>query len=182
MNLRELPGRLKQRFPPWNEILAVYAFIVFAVFSWDIYTFLYYVPSRLLNVGLGGILILFFFQMAFALLESLLVCALMLLLCFLLPGRWLRDSFGTSGFLITVAGASLSLLSVRFTSYPLPPAFWAVIAACVIVLLASIIILNKFPKIQKGLLSFVKRFGIFTYIYVPLGAIGILIFIARNLF
>jgi hypothetical protein len=182
MNSTGCIGSLRKRFPDWNELLTVFSFVIFAVYSWAIYAFLDHLSSNLLNIGPGEIAVIFFFEMAIALLESLLVCGVILLLSAIFPRRWLCEGFAAKGFLVAAAGAAVSIISSRFASFPLPAAFLEITAFCLILLIASIILLNYHPQLQNGLRSLVNRFTIFTYLYMPLGIIGILVVVFRNLF
>ena len=57
---------------------------------------------------------------------------------------------------------------------------WRVLV--VIVLIAAIILVDKYPNLRKLLLAFVNRFDIFSYIYLPLGIIGVIVVLIRNVF
>ena len=175
-------GSLRKRFPQWNEIFTVFSFIIFAVFSWALYIFLYQVPSNLLYIGFGEIAVIFCLVMAIALLESMLVCGLVILLGIIFPRRWLCEGFAVKGSLAVLAAAIAAILSKQFKMYPIQPVFLAVLAGCLLAWIVSIFLLNKFPNFEKALLSFINRFNIFAYLYVPLGIIGILVILIRNLF
>jgi hypothetical protein len=182
MNFAGPLGSLRKHFPQWNEILTVFSFVAFAVFSWALFAFLNHLPSSLLNVSLPEIAVLFCFELAIALLESLFVCGLIVLLAVISPRRWLREGFACKGFLIALAWGLASILSSRFTLYPAQPSFLAVLALCLIVLIAAIILVDKYPNLRKLLLAFVNRFDIFSYIYLPLGIIGVIVVLIRNVF
>ena len=139
-------------------------------------------PSSLLYTGLAELAVIFCLVMAIALLESVLVCGLIILLCVILPRHWLCEGFAVKGSLAVLAAVIASILSRQFKLYPIQPAFPAMLAACLIAWIVSIFLLHKYPNLEKALLSFINRFNIFAYIYVPLGIIGILALLIRNLF
>jgi energy-converting hydrogenase Eha subunit A len=182
MNFTGLIGSLRKRFPQGNEIFTVFSFIVFAVFSWAVYAFLHQMPSSLLYTGLGELAVIFCLVMAIALLESVLVCALIILLCMIFPRHWLREAFAVKGSMAVLAAAIAAIFAKQFDMYPIQPAFLAILAACLVAWIVSIFLLNRYPNLQKALSSFINRFNVFAYIYVPLGIIGIMIILIRNLF
>ena len=116
----------------------------------------------------------------------------LILISMLLPARVLRQGFAYKGFLtILVASVALILfqgysqviflkemLADNYSSVP-PLVIGLVVAAAVLAVLLWIF--QRWPRFQKYLLSLVEQFGVFTYIYVPLGLIGLMVVIIRNL-
>jgi hypothetical protein len=176
-------GKLLERIPPRSEILTVFGFAVFAICSWSVRSFLFRLPSFLLYFDLLDLLAIFGYMMAFALLESLAVTALLILIGALLPGGWFRNGFAYKGFLaILVAGiAAIALQNYVGYGFPaLAPLLEGALAAF-LVWLGLAVWLQKALRPRQAILRFVEGFTVFSYIYVPLGVIGILLVLIRNL-
>jgi hypothetical protein len=86
-----------RRFPKSKDILQVYAVIAVMLSGWTITAFLRKLPSWLLTLNVGEILTVFSYSMVTNLVESLMVLLPLLLLCILLPPRFLRDDFPDHG-------------------------------------------------------------------------------------
>jgi hypothetical protein len=182
MTLTDLIGYVKHHIPIWNEIVIVFSFLVFASFSYNISTFLYNLPSDLLSSSPAEIAVIFFYEMSFALLESLMACGILLLLCLIFPRRWFCQGFGYKGFLISLAGASGTLLLHIYPKMPTREALFVELALGLAFWLVSMFFLDNRPKRQNAFLSIIERFDIFAYLYIPLGVIGVIVILVRNLF
>lgn len=175
---------LSRRLPQKNEILSVFGVVVFAVHSWSVREFLYKAPAFSLYYSIGEILVVFSYMMAFALLESALITLLLMVPAVILPSKLLKEGFVYKCFLAILVA---SIFSIWFqgtltNDYP-PSSSWlpsAAIAAGTFILLAFLFQLVSF--LQKIALNLADRVGIMAYLYVPLGLIGILVYILRNLF
>jgi len=171
-----------KHFPERNQLVSVLSFIVFSVYSWAIYSFLYQVPSSLLNEGVGEIAAILCYEMAFALLESLIVCGVIVLLCIIFPREWLCEGFVYKGFLIIMGWIAASALLRQYNGYPLPGFAYVELILCLVASIALILFFNKYAKGRKILLAIIERFGVFAYLYLPLGMIGLIVVLVRNLF
>ncbi len=175
-------GNLRRRFPEWNEFIGAFSFIVFAAYSWTIYSFFDQIPSSLLSQSLGQIAVVFCYEMAFALVESLIVSGFILLLCFVLPRGWVREGFAYKGFLIALVWTAAFILMRQNIRYPLPMIFYGDLVLCLLALIVLFFFFNKYEKGRKVLLFIVERFSIFAYVYLPLGVIGLIVVLIQSLF
>lgn len=182
----------RSRLPGTREMLKVFGVVLFAVFGWSIRGFLFKIPAFTLYFGLGTNLAILCYMFAFALFESVLVIAVLVLLAGLLPARFMKDGFAYKAFLIVLVA---TIAMIVFEGYfkveyfkdimagnesSIPP-----FAAGVVVSLASLFgllwLFRVKPALQRLALYVVEQFSVFTYIYVPLGLVGLIVVIARNL-
>lgn len=141
-------------------------------------------PSRVMYYGLWEVFSIFMYMMAFALVESLLVVSGLALLGAILPAPWLRQGFSSKGLLVILVGTAAAIWYQARLGNDLPPketlAIWA---GGVIAILAGLIILsNVFPRLGRFLTAFAERFTVFSYLYLPLGLLGALVVLFRNIF
>jgi hypothetical protein len=182
----------RSRLPARREVIGVFGVVLFVVFGWSIRGFLYKVPAFSLYFGLGADLAILCYMFAFALLESLLVTGCLLLLAAILPSRLLKQGFSYKGFIIVFVA---TIAMIVFEGYykvdffkdimggddsSIPPFVIGCIVS--IIVLAGFLWLSRLqPRLQKIVQAVVDQLSIFTYIYVPLGLIGLLVVIIRNL-
>jgi hypothetical protein len=100
---------LLQRFPNISAILPVYAVIAVPIFGWTITFWLWKLPSWLKFLTLGEIAAILSYALMIAFFESMLICGLLLLLCFLLPSQAFRDRFVVRGTWLAI-GLALAVL------------------------------------------------------------------------
>ena len=180
---------LLKRLPERRQFWLVFSTIVFIVFSWTIFHAFYQTTSWLYYMTVPGILVLYAYILGFALLESLLVSAFLTAYCFILPGRWLRDHFGSAGFLLALLlTLVVYLLRSGFEKYPKMDA-WELAAIPLALLLGvalSALLLSKLverlPKLARLCETIADRLTIFSFLYIPLGLLGWLVVLIRNIF
>ncbi len=185
-------GLIVKRLPAQTDILSVLNVVVFVLFGWSIRGFLFEIPSFLLYMGLGDISAILFYMMAFALLESVLVTGGLVILSMLLPSNWLKSGFRYKGFLIVLVA---TIGFILFQGYykvgffqnliqndysPFQPILTGFIVG-IVGLIGLLLLFHHSPWLQKYLTKFVDQFSVFSYLYVPLGVIGILVVFVRNL-
>lgn len=175
---------LCKRLPDKQKILNVYGGVVFFVFSWSIRGYLYNVPSYLLSFPLGEVLSIFCYMLAFSLLESMLVISGLVLLAMVLPRKWFIAGFEYKGFLVVLVMTVSMILLQGFLTNRMPP--MDIIYGGVVISVSVIVILfflfDYVSALRKALLVIQDRMRIFIYLYVPLGILGILVVISRNIF
>ena len=190
--LNKLPQGILGRIPARRELREVFDVVLFSVFGWSIRGFLYKIPAFTLYFGLKNNLAILCYMLAFALLESLVVTAVLMVIGTLLPSRFLKEGFAYKGFLIIlVASVALILFqsyyhinffyNILAADYSFIPPFIVGLVVSAAFLIALFWIFQQRPRFQKYLLSLVEQFGVFTYVYVPLGLIGLIVVIIRNL-
>lgn len=176
-------GIFKERLPAYQDMLAVLGAAVFVVFSWSIRGFLFIFPSRVMYFRAWEVFSIFMYMMAFALVESLLVVGGLALLGMALPSKWWREGFAYKGFLVILVGTIAALLYQRSLGDDLPSKvdllLWT--AAPLLLLLGLLALLRFFPRLSVFLASLAERFTVFAYLYLPLGLLGLLVVLLRNL-
>ena len=174
---------LFNRFPKREEILSVFGGVVFIVFSWSIRGFLYIFPSLILRHSLGETLSVLCYMLAFSLFESLFLIGGELLVSMVLPQKWFLEGFAYKGFIsILVFTIALIVLQDNFTN-TLPPVniLYLGFAITISVIVVMFFLLDKVAVFRKTLLAIEERLQVFVYIYVPLGILGIVVVVFRNL-
>ncbi len=146
-------------------------------------------PSWLAYLSLGKILALAAYVLSFALVESLVITGLLLGLAALLPERFLRRDFAVQGSLLAgLMGIGAYLVQRRIgLLYKLEPEQLALysLAALAAIVAAPLLyspLLERLPKAAVLLRSLADRMLVFTYFYVPLGLLSLLVTMLRNLF
>ena len=181
-----VPDFIKRRLPERSEIYAVLGVVVFVVHSWSVRGFLHEVPSFILYFKPGQILAVFAYMMAFALFESLLVTLGLSLLAFFLPVKWFKNGFIYKSFLTVLLGAVAMLWlenTIMSLNNKFPPRDLLLTVAGVTfgawVLL--LLMFNFLKPLQKAVLFISDRIGVLAYLYVPLGIVGFVVVLIRNL-
>jgi hypothetical protein len=179
---------LRRRLPARREILPVFAVIVFFVFSWSLYRFIYWMPSWLYYLSLGDVMWLGWYVLSYCLVESLVMLGLLLLLCLLLPGWVLREQFVPLGASVAGLSSVAAFLMQRKMGLLLRVETEVLILAPLVVLAVLLLfififawLLRKLPILGSLLSALAERMTVFLYIYVPLGLIGAVVVLARNL-
>lgn len=177
-------GIFSRRLPARSEIVLVFGVAVFAIHSWSVREFLYKAPAFLLYYSVWEIFSVFSYMMAFALLESALLTLLLVVPAVVLPSRLLRDGFGYKGFLAILVASVLSIWFQGALSNQYPPRSLLLTGGGVALgaFLLLVLLFHFIPFLQKAALAIADRLGIMAYLYVPLGLIGFLVVILRNLF
>jgi len=121
--------------------------------------------------------------MTFALMESLLINISLVLISAVFPKKWLREGFSYKGFLVVLIGSIASILYQSFLGAELPEREKYLLWVGVLVFLCmSLFFLFHFVhRLQVGLISIAERFTIFAYVYIPIGFLGLVVVIFRNL-
>ena len=180
------------RLPFKAEILSVFNVVLFVVFGWSVRGFLFVLPSFLLYFQLGDIIAILFYMLGFALIESLVLTGGLVIGSMLIPAKWFKMGFGYKGFLIIFV-ATIGLISYQgYYKYgffetlikndysTLRPLFIGLIVSA-ITLVGLLWLFNVKSRLRNYLLVFIEQFGIFAYIYIPLGIIGVCVVVVRNI-
>ena len=177
--------RIKSRLPAQNDILPVLAVISFMVYGWTLVVFLWKVPSWVMYLTTGQILVVLAYSMTATMLESLVVLGIILILCLLLPARWLRDVFITRGSVAAILGlGTIMFFMYRFSlegySYISNLIAWSLVGAAVTLLLAFLSTRSK--SIVKAAWWISDRMMVFLYLFIPISLISMLVVLYRNIF
>jgi len=162
--------------------------ILFIVYSWTLYRTFWWVPSWLEYLSVWGVLVIIAYALAFALLESLALMGVISVLSLVLPRRIFKDQFILQGSTLSLAlgvGAFLIQRNVGVI-YRLELEQTLLYPALIlvgVVLLAFIFsfLFRKIGLLSRLALMAAERMTIFVYLYVPLGLIGLLVVVVRNL-
>ena len=180
--------KLSVRLPSRQDAVPVLSVIVFIVFSWTLYRMFWYIPSWLEYLSVWSVLITAAYVLAFALLESGIVFSLTCLLSFVLPPRLFRQQFIAQASSILVGlsiGAFLLQRKMKLIYRMTYPELLTYPVMILLSILALILILNyvfrRFESLTRFIRLVAERMTIFLYVYVPLGLLGLLIVMFRNI-
>ncbi len=179
---------LASRLPGKDETFSVFSLIVFIVFTWAIYQMVWKLPSWLFLMGLLQISVVAAYVLAFALIESLVMLASMLLLALIIPRRLFRDKFvPQASLLVTILSllaiylqGHLNLLTGMALAQLVILPFIFLIGIFVYVLLFSILI-ERTSVVPRLIQAAANRLTVFAYVYVPISLLCLLVVIARNI-
>lgn len=180
--------RFRNYFPTSQELWPVLSTVVVIVFSWTIYRLLYQMPGWLFYLTIPDILSLIAYTLGFALLESLVLTGLVAACNLFWPVAWIKKHYRAIGLvqvlLITCLAYCLRINFDRFQKL----SDWQLIALPLALLLSTIFsaplqsrLFDRFPKLADWLKTLGDRLTIFSYIYIPLGGVGWLVVLLRNL-
>ena len=179
---------LLARLPSRQQVFPVFSVTVFVVFSWTLYQEFFQVPSWLKYMTVGEILVITAYALAFALVESLVITGLLLILSLVLPVKVYRDKFIPQGsILVLIAGLIAILLQenmsevyhlkiIQLTTYPII----GMLGTVVMIFVLSWIF-DRLGVLTRLIQSVAERMTVFSYIYVPLSVVSLVIVILRNL-
>ncbi len=175
--------RIRKRFPRRSDVIAVLAVAVFACFTWALIGFFNKLSSFILYFTPGEIGNIFAFLMAFALLESLAAAGVLVLLSGILPSNWLKEGFAFKGFVILLVATATAILFQHALKDYFPSLGTLLAYSLIPLLLIALLLwfLNPRPRLQNILLSVQDRILIMLFVYLPIGVIGLLVVMARNL-
>jgi hypothetical protein len=174
---------LSRRLPARRDVGYAYGGVIFLIYTWALRGFFYQLSSLILYHPAGEIFAIFCYMMALALLESLTVLAGLLLLAVILPRAWFARGFAYKGFLTALVSGAGAVALERFLTRGLTQISYLYIglALCLLVLLVVFLVIERFPRIQRILADLVDRLNLFTYIYLPLGILSLVVVLIRNL-
>ncbi len=180
--------KLKSKLPLRKELLAVFSTAVFITFSWSIYRMFFQVPSWLFYLTLNDILWISAYVVGFALLESALLLGFMVLLSILYPHKHFKSKFvaqSTLILLVLTVGAMLYQQNIGMLKWwgwlELLIFILAFIASLTLLVLSFSFLFDRLARL-KGLLEAVAdRLTVFSLIYIPLGVLGLIVMLFRNL-
>ncbi len=176
---------LKERLPTIQQVLAIYGIISLLISGWTLIVFFWRLPSWEYILTFGEISTIFAYSMSVNLLESLVVLFPLLLLSIVLPKSWFRDSFLSEAFLLVILGLIYTMyiamhISSRNNDYPTQLVRLIPVIGSLIVVLTLLI--GRIPLVRKLTENLADRFSIFSYVFLPISLISLLIVIVRNVF
>lgn len=191
--MTDLKHKLAARLPDKQHIWPVFSVIVFIIFTWMLYNFFFQIPSWLFYMKAVDILILLAYVMSYSLIESLLVMSSVLLVCMVLPSKYFKDKFVTQGaiLVVVISGIAyflrLQMETISKLEIENQITTWLIIVTTILFGIALMVIIlakvfDRLPGLSRGISSLANRMVVFSYIYVPLGLIGLIVVIIRNIF
>lgn len=174
---------IQKRFPRRYDLLAVFGVAIFVCYSWTLLGFLFKLSSFVLYLTLGEIAHILAFMMAFALVESLVITAILLLLSAILPSDWLREGFAFKGFIIIIVGTVTSILfqNILHDNFPHPLVLVLFVLIPIGLSIALIAMVRSLPRIHNLINNIQDRVLIMLFVYVPLGVLSLMFVLYRNL-
>jgi hypothetical protein len=180
--LKTIPNFFKRRMPARDEILLVLSLAAFLVFSWSLRMLFYQVSAFILSYSLWETLSIAAYMLMFALLETLLVTFFMVVLAVLLPGALLRDGFAYKASFALLAAAAISIhLQIVMTNQPKISFLLIELGRGLALWLVPVLLTRYVGFIRKIVLEVLDRLTIFSYLYLPLGILSLLVVIVRLL-
>jgi hypothetical protein len=100
-----------------------------------------------------------------------------------LPGKWYKDGFAYKGLLTILVISVTSIRIQRFLSneWPSKEVLLPKIGIALLILVMLIVLAHLLIPLQKLLLNVAERMQVFLYLYVPIGVLGILTVLVRNI-
>lgn len=173
-----------QRLPNSRAILPVYAVIAVMLSAWTITAFLWKLSAWLLILNIGEIFTIFSYSMVVNLLESLIVLALVLVVCALLPSAILRDDFVVRGTILSMGLVGSMMAFVRFhMQFGMESGVRLFIGPLAVLLLTALLLVFS-PKLRflhSAVLWISDRLMVFLYILLPLFVVLSAYVIFRNI-
>ena len=180
------PGgeRLKSRRPSFVSLVSVYTVIATLVYGWMAVIFLWKLPSWLLILNFGEVLATLSYTLVSALVESLLLLALITAIC-LLPKVWTtQENFIVHGSWLAMGGYGSLMLIMKLNQLPktafVPYWWWASLAGLVITILLTVFS-PRIQSLRNVALWVADRFQVFLFILIPSSALALINVILRNL-
>jgi len=181
--------KLKSKLPLRKELMAVFSTAVFITFSWSIYRMFFQVPSWVFYLTLNDILWISAYVVGFALLESTLLLGFMVLLSILYPEKHFKSKFvaqSTLTLLVLTVGALLYQQNIGMLKWwgwlELLIFILASIASLTLLVLSLSFLFDRLARLKVLIESIADRLTVFSLIYIPLGVLGLVVMIFRNLF
>lgn len=148
----------------------------------------WYIPSWLEYLSVWKVLAIAAYVLGFALVESLVMLGFVFCFMLLFPARIFRGNYTALGSSLAALISIGAVMIQRQISLVYRLDLWQVVVypfagliglALFTLLLAWVF--NRFSLPLRIVNSLAERMTVFAYLYVPLGAIGVLVVVVRNL-
>lgn len=175
---------ISKRLPPLEQIAAVYAVSVLAIYSWMILWFFWKFPSWLYYLSLWEIVKVFCYAIVTNLFESLAVLALPVFLAVVLPRQWFSVGFVARSVALVLIGLGYMLyLAEQFQGKEDYPSAALQLAPLVLLaILLAVFLVGKIALVNKLIAGFADRATVFLYISLPLSLACLLVVLAQLVF
>ena len=173
---------LKRRLPTRADTFLALSVATLLIFSWELRSLFYNAPAFFLSFTLGEFLSITAYMLAVGFLETLASTLFAVVLAVLLPGIVLRDGFADKASFLFIAAAAVSI-NLQFNMSNQPDVAFLVgqLVFLLLLWLGSVILVHFVAPLRKITLDIFDRLTVFTYIYLPLGALSLLVVMFRLL-
>lgn len=177
-----------ERLPKRQQILGLYAVIVFLIYSWTLLVSFYKFPSWILYLTINQILTIYAYSFSTNFIESLFILACVLILDMtvfvLLKNRNEFQSRSTVLAIFVLASVMWRLLlfqNYEDTSVLVSGEFlwWTV---TFLLAVPSAILISKIGRARSLIETFAERAIVFLYVYLPFSLISLAVVGIRNLY
>ena len=174
---------MKSRLPDFNEILPVYAVLVFFLFGWATIDFFWKLPAWLFYLNLGEVGVIYSYGAVTEFIESLIYLCILLVLAAILPAQIMKNKFQIRGTIAALFILGIIELTSYFIAFrDIKPAVSALVALLICGLLGTALLWlsSKYVFIEQVIRQTVDRMVIFLYVYLPMAGIAIIVVLIRN--
>ena len=174
----------KDRLPPTQDIVLVWAACVFAVYGWAILAFFRRVPAWLFYLDSWDVIGIFAYTQVFALLESGIALGVIIFIGAILPARFFKDRFVAQGIMLvflTAGWAIAAHYSAKASNLWSPKTLLIWLAMYLASIGGSYALLCRYERLEDSINSFANRLTVLLYVYIPVTISSIVIVILRNI-
>lgn len=170
----------RQRLPVKEDVKLAFSMAALLVFSWSLRGFFFNVPAYLLSYTVWDILAIAAYMLSFALLETLLVTGGMVLLAALLPQKILKEGFSYKAAWFFLAFGLVSVhIQYTMSNQPKTAFLLRELFAGLALWLLPALLTQFIGAVRRVVLDLLDRLTIFSYLYVPLGMISLIVVVLR---
>jgi hypothetical protein len=176
-----------KRFPPFKDVLPVFAFTALLVYGRLVYIYAWKLPSWMMFLTIGEMLSILSYALSFALMESIGLTLILLVISFVLPLKWFRDLFiPRSVWLAVIWLVSLMLFFQRLSGSGLGLSilveFYPWIGVTVLIALLASFAAGRIRLLKTVSMWFADQAIIFLFLFIPASLIGLVVVAVRNIF
>ncbi len=172
----------KRRLPARGDLTLAFSMAAFLVFSWSLRGLFFKFQAYLLSYSIWDLLVIVAYMLAFALVETLLAMTLMTALALILPAAFLKEGFSYKASFFFLAFGLVSVhLQLVMTNQPTTRFLLLELGWGLALWLALAMLTHYVGAVRKVVLDALDRLVIFSYIYIPLGMISLVVIVLRLL-
>jgi hypothetical protein len=177
-----IPGWLPDR----RSLMLVFGSAAFITYTWTLLVSFWKFPSWLFFLNASQIFSIYAYSFLINLLEAIFLTGLVVILRWVLPGKWWKDDFVPLS-VITIGGI-VATLNVWIRQYEPASAqgvfldgqlAWVLVVPVLLVALAYLF--QKIGFLKRAAAGFADRSVIFLYVYLPVTALAVLVIALRAL-
>lgn len=172
---------MKETLRQRSTLIAILAAVAVPIHLWVLLLLAASLPQWLLRLTPVQLIGSISYSLAFALLETLIVFAVVVALLFILPRRLV----GSEPIPLAAVAVSLTLLLmvwIILTPFAQQARLLAGFAVYLVLLAAGVILLRRNPKLARWIAAIVDRLIPLALLYIFLDILGVIVVIVRNVF